>query len=218
MTDRSPTPRVQRKRARNRQEIIAAARALLRQGGVDNVTLAAVAGALSLTKPALYHYFPSKEALLRNLTIRILEDELDMVIAAVDQEPRDDRVLGVMIRAFYAHHIDRLDEFRAIYCQTQLYQNPVELIDQGLLKQEINPRTRHLFDILESRLAGKSRGRVRRDKCRRLAYSAWLAALGLVTMLGVADAVQDALTHSDQDLLDTLVDTFDSAATRLLGN
>ena len=45
---------------------------------MDNVTLAAVAGALSLTKPALYHYFPSKEALLRNLTIRILEDELDM--------------------------------------------------------------------------------------------------------------------------------------------
>lgn len=216
MTDRSPTPRVQRKRARTRQEIISTARELLRQGGVDQVTLAAVSGALSLTKPALYHYFPSKEALLRHLTVRILEDELDEVIAAVDNEPRNDRVLGVMMRAFYAHHIDRLDEFRAVYCQIQLYQNPQELIDEGLLRGEINPRTRHLFDILESRLAGKSRSRARRDKCRRLAYSAWLAALGLVTMLGVADAVQDALTHTDEDLLDTLVDTFDSAAASLL--
>ena len=48
---------------------------------------------------------------------------------------------------------------------------------------------------------------------RRLAYTAWLAALGLLTMLGVADATRDPLIHSDQDLLDTLADVFNDAAT-----
>jgi hypothetical protein len=31
-------------------------------------------------------------------------------------------------------------------------------------------------------------------------------------MLGVADATRDALVHADEDLLDTLVGVFDSAA------
>ncbi len=47
---------------------------------------------------------------------------------------------------------------------------------------------------------------------RKLAFTAWLSALGLVTMLGVADAVDDPLIHSDEDLLDTLSSVFDDVA------
>jgi len=47
---------------------------------------------------------------------------------------------------------------------------------------------------------------------RQLAFTAWVSALGLMTMLGVADAVDDPLVHSDEDLLNTLSDVFDGAA------
>lgn len=221
-TDKSskgkPSTRVQRKHERNRQEILDVARAILRDGGVDAVTLASVAGELALTKQALYHYYPSKEALVRVLTIVLLNDEVETLIAAVNAEPEDARILGVVIRAFYRHYIQRLNEFRAVYCQSQLYRNPTEVLDEVLLREEINPRTRHLFDVLEARLSNGSRSTARKKKCRRLAYTGWLAALGLVTMLGVADAAKDPLIHSDADLLDTLTATFDAAAVSILAS
>jgi len=117
-----------------------------------------------------------------------------------------------MIRTFYDHYIGRLNEFRMVYCLPQLYSSPAEVLDPELLREEINPRTRRLFDVLEARLAGKSRSAARRAKHRRLAYSAWLGALGLLTMLGVTRAANDPLIYADEDLLDTLVSTFDAAS------
>lgn len=209
---RTPSRRVQRKRERSQQEILAAAREVLQDQGVEAVTLASVAGKLGLTKPALYHYFPSKEVLVRHLTVLLLSDEIEALLAAVEAEPSGTRVLGVMIRAFYRHYIDRLNEFRMIYCASQLYTLPQEVIDSDVLASEINPRTRELFDVLEARLSNNSRSAARRAKYRRLAFSAWLGALGLVTMLGVTRAAQDPLVHTDADLLDALATTFDNSA------
>ena len=202
--------RVEQKRQRNRREILAAAEALLRHGGVDAVTLGSVAGELALTKQALYHYFPSKEALIKNLVVKLLDDEIETLIAAVEKEKSSKRVLGSMIRAFYNHYINHLDAFRAIYCASQLYQSESGLIDEDMLRDEINPRTRGLFDILEDRLSKPSMTKKARAGCRRLAYSAWLAALGLITMLAVADAANDPLIHTDQELVDSLAEVFDA--------
>ena len=207
---RRSSARVQQKRERNRREILAAAEALLQDGGIDAVTLAAVAGELALTKQALYHYFPSKEALIKILVVKLLYDEIEALIAAVEKEKSPTRVLGAMIRAFYAHYIDHLNAFRAVYSASQLYQASSGIIDENMLREEINPRTRGLFDIMEERLSKPSMTRKARAGCRRLAYSAWLAALGLVTMLSIAEANNDPLIHSDQDLLDSLAEAFDT--------
>ena len=209
---RKPSARISRKRERSRQEILAAARAILREGGVEAVTLGSVAGSLGLTKQALYHYFPSKEALVRNLVVTLLDEEVGVLVDAVEREESDARVLDALIRAFYRHYIGRLDAFRAVYCQSQLYPAPAAILDADVLRDEINPRTRGLFDMLETRLAKSSASKVERARKRRLAYTAWLAALGLLTMLGVADTTRDALVHTDEDLLDTLAGVFDSAA------
>ena len=204
------SPRVKRKHERNRQEILDTARMIVGTHGVEAVTLASVAGELDLTKQALYHYFPSKEMLVRNLIVVLLNDEVEALISAVDAEPSEARVLGTMIRAFYNHYIVRLNEFRTVYCQSQLYVNPAEVVDEMVLRDEINPRTRHLFDVLEARLSKGSRSAARRARARRLSFSAWLSALGLMTMLGVADAASDPLIYSDQALVDTLAETFDA--------
>ena len=50
-----------------------------------------------------------------------------------------------------------------------------------------------------------------RKRVRQLAFSAWTSALGLVTMLGVADATDDPIMHPQKDLLKTLTAVFDAA-------
>ncbi len=206
---RKPSARVARKREQARRELLETAQAILSEGGVEAVTLASVAGELGMTKQALYHYFPSKEALVRGLITTLLDDEIDTLIAAVEAVSAGEKTLGTLIRAFYAHYIDRLDAFRTVYCQSQLYASAGSAIDEATLRDEIHPRTRHLFDVLEERIAGSSASAAERRRVRQLAFTAWTSALGLMTMLGVADAANDPLAHSDQALLDTLAKVFD---------
>ncbi|RLA27164.1 MAG: hypothetical protein DRQ63_06520 [Gammaproteobacteria bacterium] len=209
---RQRSVRVERKREQARQEILEVAQTILLQDGVDAVTLASVAGVLGMTKQALYHYFPSKEALGRSLVAALVDNEIEALIVAIEDVDSGRKTLGTLIRAFYNHYIGRLDAFRFVYCQSQLYSGNAAELDQDTIQKEINPRTRHLFDVLESRIADSTASKSQRIRMRKLAFTAWVSALGLVTMLGVADAVNDPLVHSDEDLLDTMSSVFDGAA------
>jgi AcrR family transcriptional regulator len=63
-TDGAPLSRVQRKRSRRIQEIVAVAGELFGERGFDAVSLDDVAERLDVTKGSLYYYFPSKEDLV----------------------------------------------------------------------------------------------------------------------------------------------------------
>lgn len=220
MKNKQPTkkyrrsPRVEQNHQRTRREILLAAQKILLERGADAVTLALVSAELGLTKQALYHYFKSKEALLKDLVTTLLDDEITTIIAVIENTAPSTPVLGVMIHTFYKYYITRLDAFRTIYCQTQLYSTPQMGIDKGVLEEEINPRTQGLFDILEDRLCTKDSTMAERKAKRQLAFSAWLSALGLMTMLGVADSTNDPLVHLDSELIDTLAKVFDDAAVK----
>jgi AcrR family transcriptional regulator len=214
MNQRQPSARVQHKRKQARQEILQVAQTLLRGGGVEAVTLASVAGELSMTKQSLYHYFSSKEALVKSLVTTLLDDEIRALTAAVEASGTLENTLSTLIRTFYDHYIKNLDAFRVIYCQSQLFAAQNERIDEQTLRDEINPRTRHLFDILENRMTSSDMSSEERLRIRQLAFVAWSSALGLLTMLGVADANNDPLVHSDEALLATLSDVFDGASAR----
>lgn len=202
---------VQRKRAELRRKILAAARRVLTESGVEAVTLASVAGEVGLTKQALYHYFPNKEALVGTLVASLLNEEVEAILAAVEATKDNRAVLGTVIQAFYQHYIDQLPVFRVVYCQSQITAlNPLQL-DQQTLREQVNPVTKNLFDVLQDRLAGPRASASRRRQVRQLAFSAWLAALGLMTMLGITEATRDPLIHTDKQLLDTLVRTFNQA-------
>lgn len=204
--------RVERKHEQARQEILAVAQDILLQKGPEAVTLASVAGELGMTKQALYHYFSSKEALSRSLVAALVENEIEALIVAIEEVDSGKKSLGTLIRAFYKHYRGRLDAFRFVYCQSQLYGGAGAELDSETIRQDINPRTRHLFDVLEARIANSSASKPKRHRMRELAFTAWLSALGLVTMLGVADAVNDPLVHSDEDLLEAMSSVFDAAA------
>lgn len=200
--------RVERKRAQARNDILETALARLKAGGLAAVTVAGIAADLGMTKPAIYHYFSSKEALVRELIASLLSEEIDTLLAAVNECPSGREVLGAMIHAFHRHYRGRLSDFRLIYAQPQLIQRDSLGVESGTLKQVVHPRTRVLFERLEERLADATE---KQDglAVRRLAFSAWTSALGLMSMLSLADAMDDPLAHSDEALLETLAETFD---------
>jgi len=215
MTGEAPrkySPRVRRKRRQARQEILETAERILQEQGIDAVTLASVAGELGMTRQALYHYFASKDALVRSLVVALLDEEIEVLVAAVAPGEEPATVLGTLIRAFHDHYRGRLDAFRLIYGQLQLNLESTTKMDPATIREEINPRTRRLFDVLEARLAGAGADDARRRRVRQLAFTAWTAALGLMTILSVTEATGDPLVHSSQDLLETLTQVFDRAA------
>lgn len=209
---RKRSPRIRRKRRQARREILDAAKRILSEQGIDAVTLASVAGELGMTRQALYHYFPSKDALERSLVVALLDEEVEVLVAAVQAAKAPGQVLGTLIRAFYQHYVHRLDAFRMIYTRQQLNLASELTLDPETIHEEINPLTRRLFDVLEERLAGAGSGPSHRVGKRRLAFTAWTAALGLVTILSVTEAAGDPLVHGTPALLDTLSGVFDQAA------
>ncbi len=66
-TQKAPSARIAQKREQARHEILDIAQAILREAGPEAITLASVAGQMGMTKQSLYHYYSSKEALVRAL-------------------------------------------------------------------------------------------------------------------------------------------------------
>ena len=207
----APSGRIVQKRQRAEREILGIAQAIVSESGPGAVTLASVAGRLGMTKQSLYHYFSSKEALVRALVATLLDQEIDVLLDAIERQKSDRKVLGTLIKAYYAHYIDNLGAFRAIYCSTQMYAPFESDLDELTLREEIHPRTRKLFDVLERRIAGEGANRAKRKRSRQLAFTAWTSALGLITMLGVADATNDPIVHPGDALMKTLSGVFDDA-------
>ena len=210
-TKRKPSPRIAQKREQVEREILKIAQSILSENGPKGVTLASVAGRLGMTKQSLYHYYSSKEALTRALVANLLSQEIEALLVAVAKQKSDKKVLGTLIKAFHAHYVDKLGAFRTIYCHTQMYATSNLDLDEITLREKIHPRTRQLFDVLEQRIAEEGASRAERKRARQLAFTAWTSALGLMAMLGVADATDDPIMHPEKVLLKTLSLVFDNA-------
>ena len=87
----SPEPsqptRRERTHAATRVEILQAARRLLIDGGVEQVTVRGIATELGMTAPALYRYFDSRESLLGALCNSLYDELADDLLAARDADP-----------------------------------------------------------------------------------------------------------------------------------
>jgi AcrR family transcriptional regulator len=211
MVNKNTSVRVTQNRKRARREILETARVVLKQGGLDALTLGSVAGELGMTKQAIYHYFPAKDALVRALVTALLDEEIEFVVNAIESEKDNTKVLGTLIRAFYAYYADRLDAFRAVYCELQL-SSPSSAIDVATLTEQVHPRTSRLFDTIEAKISGSTHSAAKRRGKRQLAFTAWTSALGLMTMISVAHANNDPLAQPHDALLDTLCKVFDQAS------
>ena len=107
----------------NRGRILTAAAALFGERGYASTSLRAIAGAVGMTPPALYWYFPSKQAILHALLHRALFDFLDAVEADVVGPAPEDR-----LRQFVRAHVliglqqPRIGPYEAFFGVRQLAQ------------------------------------------------------------------------------------------------
>ncbi|ACU98494.1 TetR/AcrR family transcriptional regulator [Saccharomonospora viridis] len=95
------TNRRERLRAALDRDLRRTARRLLVSGGIDAVTLAAIAREVGITPPAIYRYYKSRDDLIYTLAEDVIGELVGELRAAAAEHPeRPDRQLIAMIRAF----------------------------------------------------------------------------------------------------------------------
>lgn len=205
--------RRERRRDRSREEILDAARGVLLRSGIAATTLDAVAKEAGMSKTALYYYYPSKDALLFELVLTTFEKHAQTIHDAVEKAKDGGEALRSIVREAVNDFAPRLDDFRLAFLHGQLAgQGAVHYTGQQFA------RIRPINDLLyagaqkklnEDRQRRPSRARV---EPRLMAFLAYVAAIGLLTMKGMVESVEDPLLYSDDQLIDGLARIFEAAA------
>ena len=205
--------RRERRRDRTREEILDAARKVLLQNGVAAMTLEAVAKEAGMSKTGLYYYFPSKDALVFELVFGVIERQARSVHDAVEKAGDGGDALRAIIRETVQTFAPRLDDFRLAFLFGQV-------ADAGAVRwnAEQFSRIRPLNDLCLAGAAdmlreerSKRSGRARVEP-RLLAFLAYLAAIGLLTMKGMVEQLDDPIRFSDEQLIEGLGQVFEAAA------
>ncbi|MFI6871562.1 TetR family transcriptional regulator [Nocardia sp. NPDC050406] len=87
-----------------RRRILDAARVLFAARGYRATSMQAIADEVGITKPALYYHFDSKDEILRELTLPLL-DELEAVLAQAESRPTPDEVRWHAIEGYVDVHL-----------------------------------------------------------------------------------------------------------------
>ncbi|PPE80712.1 TetR/AcrR family transcriptional regulator [Kaistia algarum] len=216
-TDRSLSSarqaRQERRRDRSREEILGAARAVLLRSGAAAMTLDAVAKEAGMSKTGLYYYFPSKDALVFELVFGALEGHAQAVDVAVEGADTGGQMLGAIIRETVHAFAPKLDDFRLAFLFGQVAgAGAIHWTDEQLAR--MRPLNEQLLARTTAKLAGEggeTRSRAAVEP-RLLAFLAYLAAIGLLTMKGMVEHVEDPLVYSDEELVEGFARVFAAAA------
>ncbi|UED84065.1 TetR/AcrR family transcriptional regulator [Streptomyces profundus] len=119
----------ERRRATATREIVEAAERQITEHGPAALSLRAVARELDMTVQALYHYFPSRDALVTELITRAYDDLADAVRTAVETPSDEEPPPGVVLAAegYRRWAIDHPERFQLIYgTPLRHYEAPVD--------------------------------------------------------------------------------------------
>lgn len=113
------TPQTRRERifGDTQAELASAARELLVEGGQQAVTIRAVAGQVGMTGPAIYRYFPSREALLERVIVDLYGELAAHLVDARERHRKGtvrDRMVATS-RAFRQWAFDHQAEFGLLF-------------------------------------------------------------------------------------------------------
>jgi AcrR family transcriptional regulator len=182
-----------------RNAILAAARAVLGQGGISGLTLEAVAAEADLSKPSLFYYFRSKEELVGELAVEGLAREVEVLEAAAAGAGSGVEALAAVVKASVDLYAEDLDAFRTVYLWPQLL---------GRMSDSQRERayalSARLNDALEARLLADARaGRLAPGlQPRRLANVAWTTAHGLLSLVAGLENAGGNTRHTLSQLRD----------------
>jgi AcrR family transcriptional regulator len=206
--------RNERRRDQTRAEILDTARDAVLRSGLAGFTLSAVADELGLTKPALYYYFDSKEALLFELLLREWVESATEVQAAVEETESGTDAVEQLMRTVFNRYRDRLELF-VLFFKMGPGGEFEEIIGPEELER-IRPINDMLYGGAEARLRADQRtgGFPKKRDPRRFTFTAHMAVIGLLNMKAIAASAKDPLIHSDEDMIDDMCTTFRDAALR----
>jgi AcrR family transcriptional regulator len=205
--------RREQRRERSREEILDAARRVLLRNGISATTLEAVAREVGVSKTALYYYFPSKDALFFELVFGSLQSQANAVHAAVEQADDGAQALRAIIRESAQAFIPRIDDFRLAYLHAQVAGRGAVHFDPQQFAR-IRPLNELWFAGATKKLGDERKRRPSRANVepRLMAFLAYVASVGLLTMKGMVENVNDPLAYSDDQLIEGFARVFAAAA------
>jgi AcrR family transcriptional regulator len=186
-----------------REAILEEATRLVERSGVNALTFQALADALEVSKQAVLYWYPSKWELMTDYSVPEMRKEADVVLAAISGSQTAADAIGRFVRAFVHHYAQRLPQFRILYLVPPVGGGP-STPDQQAALAPVHRITSSIYGALESAIAADP-DFVREADPRRLAVAVHMSALGLVTMLALADSISDPLRHQMDDLIDAMV-------------
>lgn len=211
--DETRRTRREQRRRQSREEILEAARRVLLRKGIAGTTLDAVAREVGVSKAALYYYFPSKDALFFELVFGNLLTQAQAVHDAVEKTATGAEALGAIVRESVKTFTPGLDDFRLAYLHAQVAgQGAVHFDEQQFAR--IRPLNDLWFAGAAKRLSEDRKKRPGRAKVepRLMAFLAWLASIGLLTMKGMVESQNDPLIYTDEQLIEGFARVFAAAA------
>lgn len=182
-----------------REKILQVTRALLVSGGIGAVSFDAIARGLGLSKQAVLYWFPSKQELLAEMFVGWLTAEADAAVAALAGAGRGAEAIKAFVPAIAGFHFGSLDRFRMMYLVPQTLRGGVQDTPDDAVLARIHAATSRLYGALAERLEGDPLA------ARQEAVAVHSAVLGLLLMVGLADAAGDPLKHASDDLVAALV-------------
>jgi len=120
--------------ADNRRRILDAARELVAEGGFAHASMSAVAGRAQLATGTLYRYFPSKEALFRQVFREVSLREMGLLREIAQGDGPAARRLALVVRRFAG---------RAVRGRRLAYALLAEPVDVGLAEERAAFRRTH---------------------------------------------------------------------------
>ena len=201
---RTEPRRVAVRRERTRAEIIAIARHFLAKASLADFTLDDVADTLGVTKPAIYHYFPNRDALMR---AAVAEGQLEhgrVLLTAARDADDGPAVLQALTTAFIDHYRDRLEIFRLDFAWSQIHGDP------QTTHELILPLFNELTQVVSQKLRRGTN--VTPLRARQLAVVAWTSAIGLMSALSMTASGGTGFVHSTNTLLAVINGALEASA------
>lgn len=188
----------------SREAILDTAARLISETGAASMTFQTLGDRLGVSKQAIIYWFPSKADLARELVIPALELEADAVIAALRRVKSARRAIELFLRALIAFHLNDLGRFRLIYVVAQFDTEIWKVADLPHVTDPIHAATSRMYASLEGILRQAS-DFADPATARITAAAVHTSAVGLLSMISLAEAIHDPLAHSSTGLVAALV-------------
>lgn len=187
-----------------REAILATAARIITQTGAASLTFQTLGETLGVTKQAIIYWFPSKSDLARELIVPVLELEADAVAAAVVGAASAREAIELFLRALIGFHRADLGRFRMVYVAAQFDPETWQVSEVPKFSDRIHAATGRMYGALEHVLQ-TAPDFVDPAGARRAAVATHMAGIGALTMLSLADVIDDPLAHPSDALVETLV-------------